>query len=48
MKSFGFTGFELRSMAGRAFKDLTKSDLTDIAKAAKDNGLAVAGAACGG
>jgi len=44
-KEFQLDGIEVRSMFGRAFKDLTKSDLGDIAKAAKDNGLAIAGAA---
>ena len=38
-------GIEVRSLFGRAFKDLTKSDLTRIATAAKDAGLAIAGAA---
>jgi sugar phosphate isomerase/epimerase len=44
-KEFQLDGIEVRSLFGRAFKDLTKSDLTDIAKGAKDAGLAIAGAA---
>jgi sugar phosphate isomerase/epimerase len=38
-------GIEVRSMFGRAFKDLTKGDLTDIAKGTREAGLAIAGAA---
>jgi len=38
-------GIEVRSLFGKAFKDLSKSDLKDIAKAAQDAGLAIAGAA---
>lgn len=44
-KEFQLDGIEVRSLFGRAFKDLTKSDLTDIAKGAKDAGIAIAGAA---
>lgn len=44
-KDLQLDGIEVRSLFGRAFKDLSKSDLTDIAKAAKDAGLAIAGAA---
>ena len=42
---FKLDGIEVRSLFGRAFKDLTRSDLEDIAQAARDNGLAIAGAA---
>src|SRR6478735_9076517 len=38
-------GIEVRSLFGRAFKDLTTDDLKRIATAAKDAGLAIAGAA---
>jgi sugar phosphate isomerase/epimerase len=38
-------GIEVRSLFGRAFKDLTHDDLRTIAVAAKDAGLAIAGAA---
>ena len=38
-------GIEVRSLFGRAFKDLTKEDLKSIATAAKDAGLAIAGCA---
>lgn len=44
-QDFQLDGIEVRSMFGRAFKDLTKSDLSDIAQGAKDAGLAIAGAA---
>lgn len=44
-QEFKLDGIEVRSLFGRAFKDLTKDDLTRIAKAAKDNGFAIAGAA---
>jgi len=38
-------GIEVRSLFGRAFKDLTRDDLKLIAAAARDAGLAIAGAA---
>lgn len=44
-KEFQLDGIEVRSLNGRAFKDLTKDDLTQIAQASKDAGLAIAGAA---
>lgn len=44
-KEFSLDGIEVRSLFGRAFKDLTKDDLTTIAAAAKDAGIAIAGAA---
>ena len=42
---FKLDGIEVRSLFGRAFKDLTFEDLTTIAKTARDAGLAIAGAA---
>lgn len=42
---FKLDGIEVRSMFGRAFKDLTKDDLTLIAKKSRDAGLAICGAA---
>lgn len=44
-KELQLDGIEVRSLFGRAFKDLTERDLSDIAKAASDAGLAIAGAA---
>jgi sugar phosphate isomerase/epimerase len=44
-REFSLDGIEVRSLFGRAFKDLTKEDLTRIAKAARDAGLAIAGCA---
>ena len=44
-KEMQLDGIEVRSLFGRAFKDLTKEDLKRIAAAAKDAGLAIAGAA---
>src|SRR5215207_6547713 len=38
-------GIEVRSMFGRAFRDLTSDDLKRIAAGARDAGLAIAGAA---
>lgn len=38
-------GIEVRSLFGRAFKDLTNEDLQRIAAAARDAGLAIAGCA---
>ena len=42
---FKLDGIEVRSLFGRAFKDLTFDDLTLIAKMSRDAGLAIAGAA---
>lgn len=44
-KELHLDGIEVRSLFGRAFKDLTERDLSEIAKAASDVGLAIAGAA---
>ncbi len=44
-QEFQLDGIEVRSLFGRAFKDLTKDDLTEIAKGASDAGFAIAGAA---
>jgi sugar phosphate isomerase/epimerase len=43
VKSFGFSGFELRSMAGRAFKDLTKQDVAEVAALTKGEGWKIHG-----
>ena len=45
VKNFGFAGFELRSMAGRAFKDLTNADIAEVAALAKGEGLKIFGCA---
>ena len=42
---FKLDGIEVRSLFGRAFKDLTKADLELIAKKSRDAGLAIAGCA---
>ena len=42
---FHLDGIEVRSLFGRAFKDLTREDLALIAKKSRDAGLAIAGAA---
>jgi sugar phosphate isomerase/epimerase len=44
-KEFRLDGIEVRSLFGRAFKDLTKDDLKTIAAGARDAGLAIAGCA---
>lgn len=44
-KEMNLDGIEVRSLFGRAFKDLTKADLELIAAKARDAGLAIAGAA---
>jgi sugar phosphate isomerase/epimerase len=41
----GLGGIELRSMFGRAFRDLTKSDISEIAQVLADEGLRVFGCA---
>lgn len=45
VRSFGLPGIELRSMFGRAFKDLTPADIASIATACRDDGLKVFGCA---
>ncbi len=45
VKNFGFSGFELRSMAGRAFKDLTKQDVAEVAAVAQGEGWKIHGCA---
>ena len=45
LKSFGFSGFELRSMAGRAFKDLTKQDVADVKALVQGEGWKIHGCA---
>jgi sugar phosphate isomerase/epimerase len=44
-KEFELDGIELRSLFGRAFKDLTSSDIVSIRDACSDAGLAIAGCA---
>jgi sugar phosphate isomerase/epimerase len=44
-REFHLDGIEVRSLFGRAFKDLTKSDLQTIAAQTKDAGLAISGCA---
>ncbi len=41
----GFGGFELRSMFGRAFRDLTTTDIAEIKRATREAGCAVIGCA---
>ena len=45
VKNFGFDGFELRSMAGRSFKDLTKIDVAEVAALVKSEGWKIHGCA---
>jgi L-ribulose-5-phosphate 3-epimerase len=45
VREFGFPGIELRSMFGRAFKDLTAADVKMIAQAARDEGWRIFGCA---
>lgn len=42
-KEFGLPGYELRSMFGRAFKDLTPADIKEIAKVARGEGWRIFG-----
>ena len=42
---FKLDGIEVRSLFGRAFKDLTRADLDIIARKSRDAGLAIAGCA---
>ncbi len=44
-REFRLDGVELRSLFGRAFKDLTREDIATIAARCRDAGLAVAGCA---
>src|SRR5688500_14857759 len=44
-KEFQLDGIEVRSLFGRAFKDLTTEDLKTISAQARDAGLAIAGCA---
>ena len=44
-KELKLDGIELRSLFGRAFKDLTSDDIQQVGKAARDAGLAIAGCA---
>lgn len=44
-KDFQLDGIEVRSLFGRAFKDLTPADLRSIASAAAGEGIAIAGCA---
>lgn len=41
LRHFGLTGFELRSMFGRAFRDLTPADVAEIGAAARASGWRV-------
>jgi sugar phosphate isomerase/epimerase len=45
IRDFGLSGFELRSMFGRAFRDLTAGDVAAIRRLAKAEGLRVHGCA---
>ncbi len=45
VREFGLPGIELRSMFGRAFKDLTPTDIATIAHTARDEGTRVFGCA---
>lgn len=45
VKNFGFSGFELRSMAGRSFKDLTKADVAEVAALTQGEGWKIYGCA---
>src|SRR3954469_18093543 len=44
-REFQLDGIEVRSLFGRAFKDLTTGDLKTIAAGARETGLAIAGCA---
>lgn len=44
-KEFHLDGFELRSLFGKACKDLSRTDIELIAQKARDNGLRIAGLA---
>ncbi|MDP3069185.1 MAG: sugar phosphate isomerase/epimerase family protein [Opitutaceae bacterium] len=43
VKEFGLPGIELRSFAGRAFKDLTREDVAAIGAAAREDGWKIFG-----
>ena len=43
LREFKLPGFELRSFAGRAFKDLTRADIATLASAARDENWRVFG-----
>jgi L-ribulose-5-phosphate 3-epimerase len=43
VKEFGLPGIELRSMFGRAFKDLTPADVAEVKRAAKGEGWKIFG-----
>ena len=45
VRSFNLPGFELRSMFGRAFKDLTRADVAEVAAAVRGEGWRVHGCA---
>jgi sugar phosphate isomerase/epimerase len=42
-KEFGLPGYELRSMFGRAFKDLTPADIAEVKRVAKGEGWRIFG-----
>ena len=42
-KEFNLPGYELRSMFGRAFKDLTPADIKEIGKVARGEGWRIFG-----
>jgi L-ribulose-5-phosphate 3-epimerase len=44
-KEFGIDGIELRSLFGKAFKDLSRSELQEVATRCRDAGLAVSACA---
>ena len=45
VRRFGLSGFELRSLNGRAFKDLTRDDLTSVATLCRGEGWKIHGCA---
>ena len=45
VRAFKFSGFELRSMAGRAFKDLTSADIAEVGAVAHGEGWKIHGCA---
>lgn len=45
VRDFGLSGFELRSIFGRAFKDLTEQDVAEIGAVASGEGLRIHGCA---
>ena len=46
VREFRLPGIELRSLNGRAFKDLTRSDIAEVITASRAEGWRVVGCAC--